>query len=389
MKALLATLIFTALLLAGFATASHLSNDYWLHCEGIPTVCSEALSPTTTITDTQTVTVTPPPPPAVTPTFGFSNGWYRGTAADLNKQVSIGAVWNRVDFAWSAIETSPNVYSWGPYDQFVERANAAGVKIVANLAYTPSFYRVTPGYDDKYEPTEAGISAYANFMAATVARYAPLGVMHYEIWNEQNSFQFWKPKPNPGKYTRLLSMAYQAAKSVNPNVVIITGGTSPAGGYMDSAYQVGQNNVNAIRYLEAMYASGAGGKFDALGHHPYWCSGCPPDLNHYQNAWLQMYGTTPSLRSVMVANGDGGKRIYATELGQRSRPSPATEENQASSISRAVTLWKTYSWSGLFAVYIERESMNGGDDSFWSYGLLRNTGAEKPAWLAYASAISG
>ena len=68
--------------------------------------------------------------------------------------------------------------------------------------------------------------------------------------------------------------------------------------------------------MQAMYANGAKGYFDALGHHPYCFPAAPGDAQNW-SGWYQMYGPSNSLRATMTANGDGGKKIWATEFGYR------------------------------------------------------------------------
>jgi putative glycosyl hydrolase-like family 15 (GHL15) protein len=80
MKRLALALGLGALFIAGFAGASHLGSNYWLHCTGLPQTCTEEAVPTVTsstiqtVTSTVTTTVTsttsppPSPPPAPPPT---------------------------------------------------------------------------------------------------------------------------------------------------------------------------------------------------------------------------------------------------------------------------------------------------------------------------------
>src|SRR5947207_2526952 len=75
-----------------------------------------------------------------------------------------------------------------------------------------------------------------------------------------------------------------------------------------------------------MYANGAAGSFDAVGWHPY---NYPYGLGYANwSAWSQMSETSPSARSLMTANGDGGKQIWATEFGAPTG-SASNEESEA------------------------------------------------------------
>ena len=106
-------------------------------------------------------------------------------------------------------------------------------------------------------------------------------------------------------------------------------------------------------------------------------------------AWLQMTGPwddrTPSVRQLMVRQGDGDKTVWITEY---SAPTggdlgfPVTERRQAQILQRAVDLAQSYPWLGGFFWYGLRDSLNGEQ-----FGLLRADGSRKPAYGEFASAI--
>ena len=143
-----------------------------------------------------------------------------------------------------------------------------------------------------------------------------------------------------------------------------------------------------------MYASGAQGTFDALGHHPYCFDGptynCPV-IGGITDAWSEMTGSAPSLRSTMIANGDGGKQIWATEFVAPTAVSPkaVSLQLQAQMLTRAYALFAEQSWAGpLFAYTCKDRGTNPGDIEDW-FGLVTATEARKPAYDAYqASALS-
>lgn len=324
----------------------------------------------------------PPPPPAAAPSrFGLASGgtieWASEAelARELDGYSALGAGWMRFDVKWSVVERSRGSFDWTNYDRVIGAANARGLKVVANLAYTPDWARPAGATDDKYAPSDA--ADYARFARAAVARYAPLGVKHFEIWNEPNIVVFWKPAPDPARYTALLRQAYAAMKQVDSSITVLAGAFSPAGGYHDPACN-GQpsRDINAIDFLERMYASGAAGSFDALAHHPY-SGSAEPSGTHRCNAWNQMVGTSPSLRSVMVANGDAGKTIWATEFG--SEADKLGEQAQAAQIDDAMRLWRTYPWAGQLMVFAYKQTLEG-------FNLVRLDWSPRPAWYAFQSA---
>lgn len=316
--------------------------------------------------------------------FGIATGgnieWANDAnlARELDGYGQIGAGWIRFDIKWSIVEASRGTFNWTIYDRLVAEASKRGISIVANLAYTPSWARPAGATDDKVAPVN--VADFATFARAAVVRYAPKGVRHYEIWNEPNISAFWKPAPNPARYTELLKAAYRSIKSGDASVQVLAGAFSPKGGYNDPQCGTGGTTVdiNPLNFLEQMYANGAKGYFDALSHHPY-AGSAGPTGTHRCNAWFEMAGTSPSLVSMLAANGDQGKKIWATEFGTDLAWVGGSESKQASQLSDAMRMWRGYSWAAGLMVYSYNQDIEG-------FNLVRPDGLPRPAWLTYQAA---
>jgi hypothetical protein len=352
---------------------------------------SQIPSPTIVVTAPLVVSAPPPPPPpppppaptrapAVSP-FGVAAGgtiqWF--SAADQTRELdgiaSIGAKWLRFDLPWTVVERTKGVYDWTIEDNVVKAANARGLNVLLMIGYTPDWARSAAcPTDDKCEP--ASVDDYARFAQAAVRHYAPLGVTAYELWNEPNLGEaFWKPKANPAKYAAMVRAAYPLMKAVDPSATVLAGAMSPA---PDNGV-----DMSSTQFLKAAYAAGLHGSFDALSNHPYYG---PMDVTTFKDwsAWLQMTMTTsygPALRDQMVANGDGDKKIWATEANMRVQDLCigvycATAQRQADMITQAYTTWRTYSWAGPMFVYTYWNDPGG-----WS--LVNSDWSPTPAWNAY------
>ena len=95
-------------------------------------------------------------------------------------------------------------------------------------------------------------------------------------------------------------------KQADPQATVISGGLSPAenlGG-----------RIAPLDYLASMYQSGARDYFDALGYHPFSYPALPSEVLAWSN-WSQMSDLSPSVRNIMIDNGDGDKQVWATEYG--------------------------------------------------------------------------
>lgn len=340
---------------------------------------------------TATVAAVPSsPPPSTGSQYGVAAGWQlpwmssTDQATYLNSDQAMGAGWLRFDINWTSIQAGgPTSYNWAPQDAVVKGAMSRGIQILGTIAYTPAWARPS-GTTDKYPPTN--VSDYGNFCKATAQHFGPMGVHAYEVWNEPNLSGFFMPSPNVVKYTAMLKACYTAIKSVDPNSTVMTGGTSPAGSYNNPG---STSQINGINFLEGIYANGGKGYFDAVAHHPYTFPYDPSTVANW-SAWYQMFGTSPSLRSVMIANGDGTKKIWGTEWGAPTNgPSGSgyvSESTQAAEVTSAFKLWTSYSWTGPLFVYDFRDDGTSTTTRENFFGLVRYDWSQKPAWSAFKAA---
>jgi hypothetical protein len=215
-----------------------------------------------------------------------------------------------------------------------------------------------------------------------VRHYAALGVHAYEVWNEANTPAFWTPSPNVAAYAALLKAAYPAIKDADPQATVLTAGTAPA--------PSDGTSISPVDFLKGLYANGAKGSFDAVAHHPYCWPAYPGDAQGW-SAWYQMFGASTSLRTVMTANGDGAKKIWATEFGAPTNGpagSYVTESQQAEMLQRGFTLWRSYDWAGPMLWYAGRDLGTATDTRENFFGIMRNDFTKKPAFAAY-QALAG
>jgi hypothetical protein len=305
----------------------------------------------------------------------------------LDQYQAIGAKWARFQMIWSNVQSGgPASYDWQPYDELIAGLVARGIQPLVVIDTTPNWAR--PG-DCQAQPTcaPADPAQYAQFAAAAVARYHS-EVRYWEIWNEPNNQVFWQPTPNVGAYTALLKLTYAAIKGVDPSAEVITGGTGPAETTLNAAGET--LSISAVDFLAGIYRDGGGGSFDAVGDHPYTFPSMPgaPDA---QSAWQQMYATPTSLRSLMVAHGDGAKRIWGTEFGAPTDPQGqgyVDEAEQAAMLTRAYELWSSYSWTGPLIWFSYQDSGTNLESREEFYGLTQAGGTPKPAYFAF-KALAG
>jgi polysaccharide biosynthesis protein PslG len=336
-----------------------------------------AAAPTTTTTPSPTTTTTTPP--STSGQFGMSAPALLGetpaqVSAAMTAMSGIGLRWVRVDADWNYIQpTSASSFDWSATDEVVAAANAAHMNVDLLIDDSPAWANGSNSGGTFTQPSSA--AAFATFAGQVAARYGPLGVHAYEIWNEENTQAFWLPTPDPSFYTSMLKDSYAAIKAAEPDSTVISGGLSPA--------TTDGTDYAPIDYLSDMYAAGAAGSFDALGFHAYSYPALP-DTPESWSGWSQMDQTSPSIRSVMEANGDGLKQIWITEVGAPSDgPDGVGTAAQALEIAQVVESAKASPWIGETFFYTYQDSASNPD----YFGLLNADGSQKPAWAALASAL--
>jgi hypothetical protein len=273
------------------------------------------------------------------------------TQRDIDRIRELGFSWQKTLFQWRAIEGQrKGVFDWREADRVVQASTQANVKIIARIDFQPDWSRARHAHNgppDKYED-------YADFIQAFTTRYgtgSPIGRVHaIEIWNEPNLAREWGNAPvneaQAADYVRLLRLSYEAAKSVDPNMVIITAGLTPTGTQNDEARP---DDV----YLQWMYDAGAAAWFDVLGAHGAGYR-APPQMSPEEVAADQSYGGHPSfafrrvehLRQVMERNGDGGKQVWLLEFGWTSdEVNPAYAWHRVSEEQKAQYIVDAYRWA--------------------------------------------
>ena len=187
----------------------------------------------------------------------------------------------------------------------VDALKARGVKVLVVVQRAPAW---ASGFGSGTAPPRDP-STFASFIRR-VAQRVP-GVDAWEIWNEPDEAEFWAGGADPARYAALLRAAYPAIKSVQPADVVVTGATTG----------------NNFDFVEALYANGAGGHFDAVGVHTD--TACltngPGRYYRDERGRIGRYTFTGyrEVHAVMAAHGDAAKPIWMTELGwntQSTRP---------------------------------------------------------------------
>jgi hypothetical protein len=283
----------------------------------------------------------------------------------------------RVNFAWGAVQSGPDApYDWSQYDPVVRGAAENGIRVLATVYSTPSWVAPTP----EIPPLGRALDGFERFTRAAVERYGhdgtfweqhpdvpKLPITDWALWNEPNSPLFWKPRPDPTAYLRLLRAFSPAVKGADPQARVLLGGLFPAP----------TGGIPLDPFLSAIYAGGGRRLFDAADVHPY--AGTPE----------KAIDRVEQEREVMRRFGDADKPIWITEVGWASggQPSGLTvgAERQADYLTRIFEV-AAAGHERLGITGVVWFSLNDTPGPLWPghCGLFRLDGSPKPAWEAFA-----
>lgn len=307
-------------------------------------------------------------PPDSLPFFGIQTHYGQSrpdldTMMTLVRDAGIRAI--RDEVYWHEVETSPGVFTFQPkHDAYIQAALSRGIQPLIILDYGNALYGGTPR-------DSGSRSAFARFCSTTVARYAPLGVKHYEIWNEPNlcieTFCPWFPAPSPLEYFELLKVAYSACKSADSSVIVLGGATSP----LDEPET--SEKIPGVDFIYRIFQLGAGACMDAVSFHQY-------PVNRYPEDWVPL--ETSRIRAVAP-----NKRLWITEVGHHTANAfgGVGEATQAAFIVRTWLVGRSISDLDRISWYDLQDDCFTDVDPECRYGILRQNKTPKDAYRAIAA----
>lgn len=225
---------------------------------------------------------------------------------------SIGFQWVSYGIYWYETEPNPGQFNWANVDNIVNGARNGGVNVLIRVSRSPAWAAdpncPTPDTCPPRNPSDFG-----DFMGALAAHVAPMIAPYrvaYEIWNEPNTDVEWGGMcPDPAAYARLLAAAYPAVKAADPSAIVAGGAVTTVGEQRSVACY-----MDDLQFIQGMYSAGARPYFDVLSDHPYGFAS-PPEADPLTTNPPLVFRRAERHYDVMVANGDGNKQIWATEMG--------------------------------------------------------------------------
>lgn len=185
--------------------------------------------------------------PVIPCASGVSIDFEQPLPGELELLKAAGFRWVRTDFKWDVTEFERGKYDFSHYERLLSSIESAGLKVLFILDYG------NPLYDDGGPPrTEATRRAFTNWALAAVKQFRGRGII-WELYNEPNNDQFWRPRPNADEYATLALQVGQAFQQQVPGEILI----GPALGEID------------LSFLETCFRRGALKYWTAVSVHPY------------------------------------------------------------------------------------------------------------------------
>jgi len=305
----------------------------------------------------------------------------------LAEAAAIGVGTIRQTFDWALVEHKRGRYDWAVYDDLVADVTEAGLSVLPILFNPPAFHSSRPrtsAVKGTFPPKRN--RRFARFAKATARRYGPDGAFWkkhpgldpsplraWQVWNEPNLGLYWRPRPDPAEYTRMLRVVGRAIRRADPDAEIVAAGLPHS-----------RLGMTPVKYLERMYDAGAQGSFDTFALHPY-AGGADA-----------VYTNIKRVRELLDANGDRETGLWVTEIGWATggpaHPHNVGEQGQADMIRRTLATTVAhaerlrlrgviyYNWRDLPHAARDRWGLHS--------GLLRRDGSEKLGYRAFSEAAA-
>jgi hypothetical protein len=315
----------------------------------------------------------------------------------------------RIPVGWGSVQPVKNgQFDWTGFDNQVEEAAKAGIKVLPFLSGAPEWAvpaKTVPGAGGLKAPARlpvsgAGRTGWASFLTAAVARYGPTGsfwsehpgvpkrpIRIWQIWNEPN-FKYFIAKPNPAEYGKLVKISYTALRAADPGAKIVLAGlfARPKGARTASGKHKSLNWY-ASDFISRMYKTTPGIKtrFNGVALHPYTIRAG------------ELPAVTEEFRKVLTVNGDGGKSLWMTELGWSSGKASGANQfakgpaGQARELRSAFTILrnKQVRWKLKSVYWFSVDDAPGACNFCDGSGLFASGFVPKASWFSYVKFAGG
>jgi hypothetical protein len=172
----------------------------------------------------------------------------------------------RLDRRW--VEAAPGARDWKYVDRLVGDAARHDIEALPFVYGSPGW--VAEHHAAPPLRSRSDRRGWRSFLRALVRRYGPHGafwegwgdpgpIRTWQVWNEPNLPIYWRPRPDPREYARLMRISAGAVRSVDPAAELMLGGLAPT-----------LKGMPTEEFLARLYAErGVRRAVDTVAVHPY------------------------------------------------------------------------------------------------------------------------
>jgi hypothetical protein len=325
-----------------------------------------------------TALLLPAAAPAAAPFFGFNdNSVVRGEltpAEDAAILARAGANSVRISIEWDWIQRTRGPLQMGGYDQHYRALLAQGIRPLITVSGAPRWTWPVDAVcadDSCHYAHDRTYNGAWYFLVRHIAQRYPRAAA-IEVWNEPNLGIFFAGGPDPVRYTELLRLAYNAVKSVQPDMPVLGGALAPDLGEEKTSEHWGMRP-----FLRAMYAAGARDYMDGISLHPY-----PAGTSEGVS-----YEAIDQVLAIRDNHGDNAP-LWLSEVGVSSTDQGSSENMQAIVLGDLVPrLLRRPDVEGVYVHSLLDRQNVARTEREAGYGMMRTPVDEKPAFCSVATAF--
>lgn len=283
--------------------------------------------------------------------FGVNIHFTQPAQGEMELLKASGVDYIRTDFSWQTTEKQVGNYDFSEYDRLLGRLKQSKIRPFFSLNYGNDLYEKGSPSNDKSQ------DAYARWAAAVLTHFKGEEIV-WEIWNEPNLDQFWKPRANPLIYSKLALKAAKAMRAADPEARIVAPGVAT----VDTEFLRKALNPELL------------GLIDGVSMHPYRQSGPETVVKDFEKVQALIRATAPAGReNLPVICSEWG---YSTYTGGQ-----VNDERQAMYLAK---LWILCAAMGSpVSIYYDwKDDGPDATNSAHRFGIVRSNLGIKPAFNA-------
>lgn len=287
--------------------------------------------------------------------FGLENRSEERDALLLQK---MGAKQIRDELSWHKTEKTKGVFDFSRHDGWIESVYDKGIDVIAVLNSNNDLYTGEKNVPQIGIKNTEQLDGYLRY-AENIAEHYPQ-ITKFEIWNEPDGNNFWRPTANSYDYANTLKAVYETLKKSRPDSYVM-------------AFSCGCSD---FAFMNGCLENGAYAYFDSASIHPYQ-SNNPAES-------LQFKYAVKNASETMWKYG-GWKEIDITEMGfaNQTGVSGATESWSALQQIKSFVIAKEKGIEN-YTVYDFRNDGTNPDNREDNYGNIRYDYKGKKGYAAQA-----